>query len=81
MIWDIISGLFGGLWGYVATAGAAVVGAALLWLGGGRAARNKGIADAAKRSEAGRKAATRARDKIAGGESPEELARKNDGKW
>lgn len=81
MIGDILGQLFGGLWGYVATAGAAVVGAALLWLGGGRAARNKGIADAAKRSEKGRKAATKARDRIAGGESPEDVVRKNDGKW
>ena len=81
MIWDIISGLLGGIWGYVATAVGAVVVIAGAWLGGGKAARNKGIADAAKRSEKGRVAASKARERIAGGESPDDVVDRNKDKW
>jgi len=37
--------------------------------------------DAARRSEAGRKAAGKARAQIDAGKTPEDIARENDGKW
>lgn len=49
MIWDIISGLFGGIWGYVATAVGAVAVIAVAWFKGRASARNKERAAAAER--------------------------------
>ncbi len=43
--------------------------------------RAKAAEDAIKRTDAGRAAAEKARDQIAGGKTPEGVMRGNDGKW
>ena len=82
---DIITGLFGGLWGYVAAAGGAVLALVLAYLKGASGAKAKTRAEAAedalKRQDEGRKAAGEAQGDLAGGKTPEEIVRGSDGKW
>jgi len=89
MIWELISGLMPDLWGYVAMAGTAIVGALGLYFKG----RSDGAAKVErKQAEAGLKATTEGReaartgkaeavDALRKGKTPEEIVRGNDNAW
>ena len=48
---------------------------------GGQAAKKRAAEDTIKRTEKGRKGAAKAKGRLDAGESPEDVARKNDGRW
>ena len=85
MIWDMITGLVPNLWGYVAAAGAALLGILGIYVKGRGDAKAKSDAAALKKTVKGaddaRKGRAEAIDKLRKGQTPEEIVRGNDAKW
>lgn len=83
MLWGwLIPGWLKRAAAWVALAAAALLGA---WTvgrqGGGQAVKKRAAEDTIKRAEKGRKGAAKAKGRLDAGESPEDVARKNDGRW
>ena len=85
MIWDLISGLLPNAWGYIAAAGAALLGLGGVYLKGRRDAKAKADSRALdatlKGQEAARKGRAEAVEKLRKGQTPEDIVRGNDAKW
>lgn len=85
MIWDLITGLLPNVWGYVAAAGAALLGVLAAYVKGRRDAKAKADSRAldatVKGQEAARKGRAEAADALRKGKTPEEIRRANDGDW
>lgn len=85
MIGFLIGRLFGGIWKYVAMAGAAVVLIGGFALKVAQAARDrllvKQAGEVAKRSEKGRVGASEAAEALRKGKTPEDVVSKGDKKW
>ena len=85
MIWDLITGLLPNAWGYVAAAGAALLGALGLYAKGRSDAKAKADSRAldatVKGQEAARKGRAEAVEKLRQGQTPEDIVRGNDAKW
>ena len=85
MIWDLISGLLPNVWGYIAAAGAALLGLGGFYLKGRSDAKAKADSRAldatVKGQEAARKGRAEAVEKLREGNTPEEIVRSNDDAW
>ena len=85
MIWDLITGLLPNVWGYLAAAGAALLGALGLYFKGRSDAKAKADSRAldatVKGQEAARKGRAEAVEKLREGKTPEEIVRGNDRDW
>lgn len=85
MIWDLISGLLPNVWGYIAAAGAALLGLGGIYLKGRSDAKAKADSRAldatVKGQEAARKGRAEAVEKLREGKTPEEIVRSNDDAW
>lgn len=68
--------MLGGLWGYLAAALATLAGVVSIFLTGRQSGRNAQASDTLRRIER----ASREAAKVAG-KSPEEQAKRNDGRW
>ncbi len=84
-IWDLIPGLLPNVWGYIAAAGAALLGALGLYFKGRSDAKAKADSRAldatVKGQEAARKGRAEAVEKLREGKTPEEIVRGNDRDW
>ena len=85
MIWDLITGLLPNVWGYVAAAGAALLGVLAAYVKGradAKAKADKQALDATlKGQEAARKGRAEAIEKLRKGQTPEEIVWGNDDAW
>lgn len=77
--------LLGGFWPYIIAAVAALLGILGLRRGAVVSDRRKreteALKDRIKRTDAGRAAAEKARREVEAGKSPDDVVRKNDGRW
>ena len=84
-IWDLISGLLPNVWGYLAAAGAALLGVLGVYVKGRSDAKAKADSRAldatVKGQEAARKGRAEAVEKLREGKTPEEIVRSNDDAW
>ena len=84
-IWDLISGLLPNVWGYLAAAGAALLGVLGVYVKGRSDAKAKSDSRAldatVKGQEAARKGRAEAVEKLRQGKTPEEIVRGNDRDW
>ena len=85
MIWDLITGLLPNVWGYLAAAGAALLGVLGVYVKGRSDAKAKADSRAldatVKGQEAARKGRAEAVEKLREGQTPEEIVRSNDDAW
>ena len=85
MIWDLITGLLPNVWGYLAAAGAALLGVLGVYVKGRSDAKAKADSRAldatVKGQEAARKGRAEAVEKLREGKTPEEIVRGNDRDW
>lgn len=84
-IWDLIPGLLPNVWGYIAAAGAALLGILGVYVKGRRDAKAKADSRAldatVKGQEAARKGRAEAVEKLRQGKTPEEIVRGNNDAW
>jgi len=85
VVWDILTGLLPNVWGYIAAAGAALLGILGVYVKGRRDAKAKADSRALdatlKGQEAARKGRAEAVEKLRQGQPPEDIVRGNDAKW